>query len=224
MSFPGYSGPGAPDIGGGLFGNPTFLPAMALAFSSGLKAMGQIGQGNALVEGAQRRQQAANFEAEQLRVNAGQAQASAQRDAFFEGQKADLLASSIRARMGAGASDPTGLNILSQVMARRAYNMQAALYGGQDKARLMEMQAKSRQYDAALGVEDAKAGRNAQRFSAIGTLASGAASLYEKYWPKTGALATSMAPRAYEDGASPVYSELMREDRVQPTSTTGLRG
>lgn len=219
---------------GGIF-NTQYLPAMAIAFSSGLKAMGTIGQGNALVTAAQRRQQAANFEAEQLRVNAGQAIAASQRDAFFEGQKADLMASAIRARLGAGASDPTGLSILSQVMSRRAYNVQAALYGGRDKARLMEMQAKSRQYDAALGVEDAKAGRKSAYLSAAGTIASGAASLYEKYWPKTGDKAVPMMDsvaggRVFEDDPSFGYEDFDvvasggRRNDKQGADTYGVRG
>jgi hypothetical protein len=178
-NFPGGGG----GILGGIF-NTQYLPAAMIAFSSGLKAIGTVQQGNAMVEAAQRRQQAANFEAEQLRVNAGQALAASQRDAYWEGKKGELLASALRARLGSGASDPTGLSLLADITQRMAYNKQMLLYGGKDKARLMEMQAKSRQYDAALGLEDAKAGRKSSYLAAAGTIASGAASLYEKYWPK----------------------------------------
>jgi hypothetical protein len=68
---------------GGIF-SAQYLPAAMIAFTSGLKAMGLKGQGDALVTAAGRRQQAADFEAQQLEVNAGQAKAASQRDAFFK--------------------------------------------------------------------------------------------------------------------------------------------
>lgn len=228
--------PGGPLDDGGIFGGGNifggqFLPAMLTAFSTGLKAIGTVKQGQALVDAAKRRQAAAAFEAEQLRVNAGQAFAESQRAAHFEGQKADLIASAIRARLGAGASDPTGLNLLAEVMSRKAYNVQAALYGGRDKARQMEMAAKTKEYDAALAVQDARAGRNASYLSAAGTLASGGASLYEKYWPKdasTEVVATTEGTLAkddlfeYEDGESPIY--VADGGRRRGADTYGIRG
>lgn len=229
MTFaPTGSGIDLGGIGGGMFGNPTFLPAMALAFSSGLKAMGQIGQGNALVEGAKRRQQAAEFEAQQLTINAGQAKAASQREAYFKGLEGDQLISAIRARAGAGGTDPTVLNIIAQAMARRATNMRLSAYGGDEKARLMTMQAQSKRYDAAQMVVDAKAGRNAQRFAAFGSLAEGA-SLYQKYWPKDSDVSVGQTDElAYEDGASPVYRDRRQlakgGTRGRPTGTTGVRG
>lgn len=159
------------------------LPAVAIAFSSGLKAMGLRGQGSALVEAASRKQQAAEFEAQQLTVNAGQAKAAAQRDAYFKGLEGDQLISAIRAR--GGASDPTVLNIIGQALARQAYNVQASIYSGDEKARTMTMQAASKRYDAALGMQDAKSAKSTYTLSALGTLAEGA-TLYQKYWPKSG--------------------------------------
>lgn len=212
--------------GGSIFGG-NFLPAIAIAFSSGLKAVGSVQTGNAMVTSAQRRQQAAHFEAEQMRVNAGQAIAESHRTAHFEGQKATLLASAARARMGSGASDPTSINILAEIMSRRAYNMQAALYSGQDKARVMRMQATAKEHDAALAVEDAKAGRRGQYLAAAGSLASGAASLYEKYWAK------DMTPSASGGGGFGDADMVADEDygyyadagrRRNGADTYGIRG
>jgi len=176
--------------GGGLLGQigkifaPQYLPALGIAFSSGMRSMGLWNQGNAAVEGAQRGQQAAEFQAKQLEVNAGTAQAAAQRQSYFAGLEGDQLLSAIRARAGAGASDPTVLNLMAQASARRAYNMQAALYGGEDKARTMRMQAAGTRYDAALRMADAKAARGAYRAQAVASAVEGATSLYQKYWPK----------------------------------------
>jgi hypothetical protein len=59
--------------------SPQYLPAIATAFSAGLKSFGMRKMGDATVEAAGRKQQAAEFEAQQLTINAGQAQAAAQR-------------------------------------------------------------------------------------------------------------------------------------------------
>lgn len=204
---------------GGIF-SMQYLPAAMIAFSSGLKAIGSWGQGDAIVQGAQRRQQAAEFEAQQLMINAGQARAAAQRDAHFKNLEGEQLISAIRARAGSGGSDPTVLNIIGQAMARQAYNASAAIYGGDEKARLMTMQAQGKRYDAALGLADAKSARSSYRLGAVGALAEGAAGLYEKYWPKNAE--TPAAPSGgfadYEDGASPVYMA------QGPVNTTGIRG
>lgn len=234
MSFTDI-GEGLPGIFGGMGGN--FMPAMMIAFSSGLKAIGTAGQGQALVDAAKRRQQAAHFEAEQLRVNAGQAFAESQRAAHFEGQKGEILASAIRARMGAGASDPTGINLLAEVMSRRAYNMQAALYSGRDRARLMNMQAGAKEYDAALAVQDARAGRRSHQFAAIGALAEGGASLYQKYWPKDQQTGYGAGEGTFTEGTiekDSLYGDFMYDDSVMvadggrrkggTTDTYGIRG
>lgn len=172
------------DFNFGKIFSPQYLPAIAVAVSSGLKAAGSIGVGKAAVEAAGRRQQAADFEAEQLRVNAGQAKAAAQREAYFKNLEGMRLASAIQARAGAGGADPTVLNIIAGAMAQKAYNVQSAIYGGNEKARLFEMQAKGKQYDASLAMSDAKSARSSYRLAAVGTLAEGGASLFKKYWPK----------------------------------------
>lgn len=164
--------------------SPQYLPAVALAFGSGLKAQGTLGMGKAAVEAASRKQQAADFEAAQLRINAGQAIAASQREAYFKGLEGKRLMSAIQARAGAGGSDPTVLNIMAGAMIQASYNKDMALYGGQDKARLLEMQARGKQYDAALGMQDAKAAKRSYTLAAAGTMAEGGASLFKKYWPK----------------------------------------
>lgn len=213
--------------GGSIFSGQ-YLPAMALAFGSGLKAMGLWKQGSAAVEAAQRRKQAAEFEAKQLDVNAGQAVAAAQRDSFWKGVEGDRVISAIRARAGAGGSDPTILNLIAEASARRAYNMQAALYGGEDKARLMRMQASGKRYDAALGVQDAKSTRSSYRFAATGVLAEGAASLYSKYWPKNNAPTSGGAGPASgsipDDVAFDTDPSYYASASRRGADTTGIRG
>lgn len=156
----------------------SYMPAIATALASGMKAFGLIGQGQAGVTAANRRRQAAQFEAAQLEQNAGQAVAASQRVAFQRGQEADLLLSTLRARAaasGAGASDPTVLNLQAGLMQKKAYNLAAALYEGTDRARTMRMQAAGRRYEGEIGVAGAKDARSGYNFAALTSVMSGAA-------------------------------------------------
>lgn len=174
-----------------------YLPALATAFGSGMKAFGMHQQGQAGVTAAKRRQAAAEFEAKQLEINAGQAKAASQRVAYQRGQDADLALSTLRARAaasGGGASDPTVLNLQAGLMQQKAYNLAAALYEGNDRARTMRMQAAGKRYEGELGVADAKTAKRSYNFAALTSLASGGASIYR-----------------YSDGIAPT-SRLYQED------------
>jgi hypothetical protein len=163
---------------------PAFLPATMMALSAGMQAFGILGQGDAAVKAAERRKQAAEFEAQQLDINAGQAVAASQRTAYFEDQKGDLMLSRLKAlsaASGAGATDPTVLNLQAGLMQQKAYNLASALYGGEDKARSMRMEASSKRYQADLGLADAEETKSASKLSAAASLLSGGAKLYSSY-------------------------------------------
>lgn len=180
MSFPGYSGPGAPSI----FSSSTFMPAFFIAGSAIMKSMGINAQAKAAVTAAGRNQQAARYAQAEAGNVANNVQGAAQRDAYFKGLEGDLAISALKARAGSGAGDPSTLGLIAALSERKAYNMQALMYGGKDKARSIKEQAKANVYQADLARADAEGGRNAARFASIGALASGGASIYEKYWPK----------------------------------------
>lgn len=163
---------------------PTFLPALSIAFSAGMKAFGLSGQGDASLLVAQRRSQALNFEADQLDTNAGQAIAASQRNAYFKGKEGDLALSRLKAlaaASGGGATDPTVLNLQADLMHQKAYNLATALYAGEDQSRLLKTEAKVKRYQGDLGVADAENTKSSYNFAALSSLASGGASLYEKY-------------------------------------------
>jgi len=161
-----------------------YLPALAIAVSSGFKAAGLLSQGKAGVTAASRDRQAALYSQEQARATASNIQGAAQRDAHFKGLEGDLVISAIKARAGAGgSSDPTVLNLIAQASARRAYNMQMTLYGGADKARALTEQAKANVYAADTRLLDAKYAKRGSTMAAVAALASGGASLH-RYWPK----------------------------------------
>jgi hypothetical protein len=163
-----------------------YLPALATAVGSGLKAFGLFSQGQAGVTAANRRKQASEFEAQQMDQNAITSVAASQRVAYARGREADLMLSTLRARAaasGAGASDPTVLNLQAGLMGQKAYNLAAALYEGQDRARTLRMGAAGKRYEGAAGVAGAKEARRAYNFSALSSLAtdSVAESLRTKY-------------------------------------------
>lgn len=163
---------------------PAYLPALFTAVSAGLKFSGMMGQGNAALAAGMRKQQLANYEAQQLDVNAKQAFAASQRAAYFKGQEGDLVLSrmtALAAASGAGASDPTILNLKAQILARKAYNMEAALYGGEEQARGMREAAKAKRYGGELAMADAKSAKSSYKFAAMSSLFSGGAGMFERY-------------------------------------------
>jgi hypothetical protein len=111
---------------------------------------GEIMGGISHYEFGQQAMQAAQFQAAQLRQNAGQVQASAQRQAFDVDRQAKYVASSAlatAAASGGGASDPTVVNLMARNAGEFAYRKAVALYQGDDKARLMNLQADAKEYE-----------------------------------------------------------------------------
>ncbi len=86
----------------------------------------------------------AQFQSDQLRVSAGQAQAAGQRNAIDIERQTQLNASralAVAASSGGGASDPTVVNLLAQNAADGAHRKAVALYEGDDQARTLNLQA-----------------------------------------------------------------------------------
>lgn len=131
--------------------------------------------------------QAADFQAEQLRQNAGQAQAGAQRSAADEERKAKLVTSAAlasAAASGGGASDPTVTNIIARTASEGAYRRAVALYQGDDRARAMNLQADAKKYEGGNVLANSAMVAGAQTFGATTSLLKGAArgaSLYQRF-------------------------------------------
>jgi hypothetical protein len=124
------------------------------------------------------------FEADQLEQNAGQEQAAAQRRAIEQRRRASLVASramAVSAASGAGASDPTVENIISDLAGEGAFRASQELYEGEDRARRMRLGADASRFEGATGQMAAGDRASAMRTSSYGTLLSGAGSLYGKY-------------------------------------------
>jgi hypothetical protein len=166
-----------------LFNDPLALMRAGNTLDFGSQVFGAISH----LSYARQIQQAGAYQAEQLRVNAGQAQAAAQKDAEDVQRRTDLVTSralAVAAAGGGGASDPSVVNTIAGIAQEGAYRKAVALYRGDEEARRMTMQAEATQYEAG---SRAAAERNTAIGGFIGagtSLLKGAAkqsSLLEKY-------------------------------------------
>lgn len=115
-----------------------------------INAAGQIIGGLSHAQFGQQAQQAAQFQAEQLRQNAGQAQAGAQRAAYDIDRQSQYVASAAlasAAASGGGASDPTVINLIAKNAGEFAYRKAVALYQGAAQARAMNLSVDAKEYE-----------------------------------------------------------------------------
>ena len=160
---------------------------------------------------ANQARQAGEYQAEQLRINAGQAVAAGQRDAEDVDRQTRLITSralAVAAASGGGASDPTVVNTIADVAAEGAYRRALALYHGEAAARVLNM-------DADTAVYSSKRQAGAARLSAVGgVMGAGATGLKGKAQERrmAASLAGGMGPelslRQKYGGAGPGDSNM----------------
>lgn len=149
-----------------------------------LSSFGQVQQGASQAEVGRRSLELANFQADQLRRNAGSAIAASQRSAQDIQRNNDYIASralAVAASSGGGASDPTVINLIARTAGEGAYRKSLALYQGQDKARALETQADATVYGGEMAMEKGVEVARASNIGATSTLVKGGASLFSKY-------------------------------------------
>src|SRR5574341_759638 len=154
-----------------------WLPFL-MATGTVLQIGGALQQGEAAAAAGAAQQQAAEYEARQMEVAAGQRAAQEQR------RQAKLVASralALAAASGAGAADPTVVDIIGDITGEGAYRAAVALYEGEEQARTMRAQAKATRYSGAVAEAGGRTQRQAAQIGAFGSLLAGAGSLYEKY-------------------------------------------
>ncbi len=116
--------------------------------------------------------QSEDFQAEQLRQQAGQSMASGQRQAQDVQLQSQLIASralAVAGASGGGASDPGVVALMARNAQIAGYKQQAALYQGEDKARALNLEASAKEFqgketalnsDIVAGSQVLKAGAN----------------------------------------------------------------
>ena len=155
----------------------SITPAITGAFGTGMKAAGQMDVGQAVRQTGEAQQRAAEYQAQQLTTNAGQAQAVAQRAAMEEIRKSMLLQSraiAVSAASGGGALDPTVMALVSGLSKEGQLAAETQIYGGEERARSMREQAKATRYEGAQRAEAGRTYEKVSRMSAGTTLLSGA--------------------------------------------------
>ena len=163
-----------------------------------LNSQGQRKAGNAASrqaglerEAGHARKRAAEFEANVLEVQAGQAVALAQRDmldARRAGRLAESRAIALAAASGGEATAPTVTRIVGDIAKESSYNAMLALYQGEERARLMRLQAQNlreqgefAQTQGLLAAGAAQSKAKSYEYAGYATLLQGAGSLYAKY-------------------------------------------
>jgi hypothetical protein len=154
---------------------------------TGLDVFGKLyGAWGDLSDGMDARK-SAEFQAAQLRQNAGQVKAASQRDAYSTQQQAELVASralAVAAAGGGGASDPTVVKIMAGIAEEGSYRTAVALYQGEEKARALLNQADAVEYSGKLAQRSGVKGAIGKVIGAGASAIKGVArgqSLYEKY-------------------------------------------
>lgn len=161
-----------------------YIPA-ALSVAGALTAsegQREAGQGSRVA--AERAAAAKRFEAAQARVNAGQEIAAAQRAALEAKRQGTLIQSrqiALAAASGAGAADPTVVNLIARTAQESSYRAAVALYGGEEKARQLRMLAAGRDYEASMALEAGERQQGAYNTAARASLLGTAGSLFAKY-------------------------------------------
>jgi len=153
-----------------------------------LNTSAQIAKGNAALQVAQGRKIASEYEAGQLDTEAGMSRGVGMRNAADVARSVELINSAALARAaasGAGASDPTVMNVLAKTAGEGAYRQTLAMYEGEAQARLDTMRAGALRYEGDLSVSEAKTAKQSTNIGAASTLLTGGAnmmSMFSKYW------------------------------------------
>jgi hypothetical protein len=162
-------------------------PQVLGAVASGFQTAGRINTGQQQMQHGEDLQAAAEFQAAQLEAQAGSAVAAAQRRAWTEERATRYLASETLARAaasGGGASDPTVINLIAKQAEEGSYRQQIALYEGEDRARVLRLQALARRYEGSSQKASAEGAGRASMLAAGTSLLSGMAkdsSMYQRF-------------------------------------------
>lgn len=137
-----------------------------------VSAVGTIAQGQAQAN-------ALNFEAKQYKIKAQESVAASQRDAIERTREKEMLQSRLQAGAaasgaGAGALDPTVVQLASDIEGQGTYGAEMELYKGKELARGYRMQAEADQMSA-------QAAKTGSYFGAFGTIVGGLSSFASKY-------------------------------------------
>lgn len=166
--------------------------------ASVLSIAGNLNAGESAKAAGLQQQAEANNAARQMRVNAGQALAVAQRDAYEERRQGSLVQSramALLASSGGSVTDPTAIRLLASNAGETAYRSAVALYKGEDESRQLITQADATETSGKVAAETGRDVQKSYNFRAFGDLINGGSSLYEKYATQSPAPVRTATPR-----------------------------
>lgn len=143
------------------------MAPVAMAAATGIKAVGQLAEGEAA-------EAAGKFKARQERRNAKNALAEGIRESGNIRRQGEITQGNAAAAMGAsgGVTDDVGaIKTMADIESITNYNAATAIYGGRQRQQNLNLQARM----SARAGKDAK---NASRMKAIGTVISGGSNAY----------------------------------------------
>lgn len=152
-----------------------------------MQASAQSQQADAMRAQGAANQQAADYTARSMEIQAGQERAVAQRKAIAQRRQEGLVqsrAQALAAASGAGASDPTIISNASLITREGELGALTSMYQGEQSAQNLETGATLKRYEGASGRAGSDAMAGATDTAAAGTVFSGlgrTASLYAKY-------------------------------------------
>jgi len=149
-----------------------------------VSASGKASAGNAAADVGRQQQAAMQYEADQARINAGQAQASAQRVAAEQRRQGALVQSRAIALAAAGGGSTTDAGVINLIAGNAgeiAYRSAVALYEGEDKARSLREMAKAKEYSGVMAAKSGEDRKKAAMVGAFGDLVKGGASLFSTF-------------------------------------------
>lgn len=183
-----------------------------IAQMSASNAQGDAAYRAAQIQADQARQQAA-MEASALEREANDDRATAQRAAEEARRQSRLKQSraiAMASASGAGAADPTVLDIVGGLQNEGDYNAASELYKGEDSATYKEWRADvarvTGENQARMTLYQGKVAKSASRINAVGSLAKGAASMYGMYsqsTPSSSAIAPAQQQEDYNNAYQP---------------------
>lgn len=166
-----------------------------------VSAVGKSDAGSASASVGAQQQAAAQYEADQLRVNAGQSIASAQRAAQEQRRQGEIIQSraiALAAAGGGSTTDPGIVHLLAGNAGETAYRSAVALYEGEDKARTMRESAKAAEYSGANAAQAGQDRKKSMMMGAFGDLVKGGSSLFSSLNPGTGGNAAGFSYDSFE--------------------------
>lgn len=153
-----------------------------MAFIAVIGLIGTAISGASAYGAGKAKKNAADAEADQMLVNAGQARAYAQRAAAEERRQGELVQSraiALAAASGGSITDPGIVTLLASNAGETAYRSSVALYKGEEDARRGITESDATQYGGRMDAQDGKNRAIASGVSAFGDLVG--MSLKSKY-------------------------------------------